>query len=201
MYSQLYDRVIQWIPENARVLDLGTGDGAFLERLVKTRKVRAEGVEQDATAVARCIERGLVVHHGDILNGLDQYATASFEYVLLLGSLQELLDPMQVMNEAFRVGGRVIISYSNFAHWRIRLQVLIRGRTPVTGALPQAWYHTRNTHFFSVLDFQEFCQARNLQQLQSAYFHRSGSVQWAANLRAELALVMLGPADEKQKAV
>ncbi|MFO1475635.1 MAG: methionine biosynthesis protein MetW [Verrucomicrobiota bacterium] len=194
MYSQLYDRVIQWIPENARVLDLGTGDGAFLERLVQARRVRAEGVEQDAAAVARCIDRGLVVHHGDILNGLDQYAPGSFEYVLLLGSLQELLDPEQVVNEAFRVGKHVVISYSNFAHWRIRLQVLFRGRAPVTGALPQDWYRTRNTHFFSVLDFQEFCRARNLTQLQSAYFHRHGPVNLLPNLRAELALVLLAKA-------
>jgi methionine biosynthesis protein MetW len=191
MYSQLYDRVIEWIPENARVLDLGTGDGAFLERLVKGKRVRAEGVEHDSAAVARCIDRGLVVHHGDILNGLDQYATGSFEYVLLLGSLQELLDPMQVMEEAFRVGGRVIVSFSNFAHWRIRLQLLFRGRAPVTGALPQTWYRTHNTHFFSVLDFEEFWRTKNLQPLQSAYFNRAGAVRWNANLRAELALVML----------
>ncbi|HOW67976.1 MAG TPA: methionine biosynthesis protein MetW [Candidatus Paceibacterota bacterium] len=191
MYRLLYDQVIKWIPEKSRVLDLGTGDGAFLKRLIETRQVRGEGVEKNGDLAARCIERGLVVHQGDILEGLDQYGLNAFDYVLLLGTFQELGDPEQILREAFRVGQRVVISYSNFAHWRIRLQLLFTGHSPVTRSLPSPWYRTPNLHFFSILDFQEFCQTIGIREIEHAYFNQRGCVRWRPNLRGELGLSLL----------
>jgi methionine biosynthesis protein MetW len=104
MRKSLYDTVIEWIPEGSKVLDLGTGDGEFLERLIVSRNAKGEGVEINPDLVTKCIERGLVVLQGDILDGLDQYGNGAFDYILLLGTMQELLDPQRVINEAFRVG-------------------------------------------------------------------------------------------------
>ncbi len=191
MHSSLYDRVVDWIPSKARVLDLGSGDGTFLDRLVQAKQIRGEGVERNPDLVTRCIERGLVVHQGDLLDGLDQYGTDAFDYLLLLGTLQELIDPQHVLREAFRVGRQVIVSYSNFAHLRARLQLLFTGRAPVTRALPSSWYHTANTHFFSILDFAEFCRSTGFREVRSAYFNHRGPVNWWFNLRAEFALSML----------
>jgi methionine biosynthesis protein MetW len=191
MYRLLYDQVIEWIPQKSRVLDLGTGDGTFLKRLIEKRLVKGEGVEKNGDLVARCIERGLIVHQGDVLDGLDQYGLNAFDCVLLLGTFQELRDPEQILREAFRVGHRVVISYSNFAHWRIRLQMLFAGRSPVTKSLPSPWYRTPNLHFFSILDFQEFCQTIKVRELQRAYFNQKGRVRWRPNLRGELGLSLL----------
>jgi len=191
MRQTLYDLVLEWVPEGARVLDLGTGDGEFLARLAQTRHARAEGVERNPELVTRCIERGLVVHQGDVLGGLDQYGARAVDCVLLLGTLQELLDPQLVLREAFRVGKCVIVSYSNFAYWRARLHLLWRGRAPVTPALPQPWYGTANRHFFSLLDFAGLCATMNLRQARCAYFNRRGRVRWWPNLRAEQALSLL----------
>jgi methionine biosynthesis protein MetW len=191
MRQTLYDVVLAWVPEGARVLDLGTGDGEFLARLVQARHARGEGVERNPELVTRCIERGLVVHQGDVLDGLDQYGAGAVDCVLLLGTFQELLEPQVVLREAFRVGKCVIVSYSNFAHWRARLHLLCRGRAPVTPALPQPWYGTANRHFFSILDFAELCAAMNLRQTRCAYFNQRGRVRWWPNLRAERALSLL----------
>jgi methionine biosynthesis protein MetW len=194
VYQQLYNKVLEWIPEKSRVLDLGAGDGEFLWRLVQTKRVAGEGVELDPELVTKCIQRGLVAHQGDILDGLDQYGNGSFDYVLLLSTLQELADPRLAVREALRVGKRIVVSYSNFAYWQGRLQLMFRGRAPVTQSLPSEWYATANTHFCSVLDFDEFCRAVQVQAVQRAYFNRRGEVGFWPNLRAEMGLSMLEPA-------
>jgi methionine biosynthesis protein MetW len=187
----LYDEVLAWIPRQARVLDLGTGDGGFLERVATERKAHVEGVERDGNLVRRCIDRHLIVHQGDLLDGLDQYSRASFDLVMLLGTLQELIDPTLVLREAFRVGHQVIISYSNFAYWRARLQLLLTGRAPVTRALPSAWYRTSNTHFFSILDFEAFCREVGMRPVRTAHFSPRGAIRCCPNLRAEYAVNLL----------
>jgi len=191
MQPGIYDTVLDWIPKGARVLDLGTGDGAFLQRLVQTRQVAGEGVEQDATLVGRCVERGLVVHQGDIANGLDQYGPQAFDYVLLLGTFQELVSPADIVREAFRVGRQVIIAYSNFAYLGVRLQILLHGRTPVTQSLPLPWYRTHNLHFLSILDFRDFCHDIGVKEIKCATFNARGPVRYLPNLRAEESVCLL----------
>lgn len=198
-HKNLYDVVIEWVPEGASVLDLGTGDGAFLERLVKERKVKGEGVEINPELVTKCIERGLVVHQGDVLDGLDQYGDESFDFVLLLGTMQELLDPQRVLKEALRVGKNVIVSYSNFAHLKARLQMMFCGKAPVTRSLPAPWYKTPNLHFCSILDFQDFCKDMNFKIVKSAFFNSRGPVKCLPNLRAEYALSWLKISDGIKK--
>ncbi len=191
MHPGIYQTVLDWTPEGARVLDLGTGDGAFLERLVQARRVLAEGVEKNPKLVASCIQRGLVVHQSNIVEGLDQYGDQSFDCVLLLGTFQELISPAEIVQEAFRVGRRVIISYSNFASYKVRFQILFRGRTPVTQSLPQPWYRTANPHFLSILDFREFCRQMGVQPVRHAYFNSFGKVVLFPNLFAEEAVTLL----------
>lgn len=191
MNPHIYQTVLDWIPEKSSVLDLGTGDGAFLERLVQSKQIRGEGVEKDAALVARCVERGLVVHQGDIADGLDQYSSGAFDYVLLLGTFQELMFPLEIIREAFRVGREVIVSYVNFAHLSVRLQISLHGRTPMTPSLPSPWYRTRNLHFLSLLDFQDFCREAGIREVKRACFNASGAVRLFPNLRAEEVVTLL----------
>jgi len=191
MHPGIYESVIDWIPAGSRVLDLGTGDGAFLERLVQAKQVVAEGVEKDPELVARCIQRGLIVHQGNIAEGLDQYGDQNFDYALLLGTFQELISPEEIVREAFRVARRVIIACTNFAHYSVRLQILFRGRTPVTKSLPQPWYRTTNLHFLSILDFREFCRQMGVSETRQASFNSRGKVAFLPNLFAEEVVALL----------
>ncbi len=191
MLTNLYATVQQWIPEKSRVLDLGTGDGSFLASLIKQGRVQGEGVEKDPEMVARCIEKGLIVHQGDILDGLDQYEDGAFDYSLLLGTFQELVSPELILREAFRVSRRILIAYTNFSFWKGRLQFMFTGRSPVTTSMPFRWYETPNLHFFSIFDFQDFLRAMKFHDLKSAYFNSRGRISVLPNLRAEQALTLL----------
>jgi methionine biosynthesis protein MetW len=187
----IYATVIEWIPQGSRVLDLGTGDGTFLARLIAEKNVRGEGVEINMDLVASCIEKGLTVHQGDILDGLDQYSSGSFDYIILLGTFQELVDPNYVLEEVFRVGKRLIIGYSNFAYWKSRLQIVFRGKTPITESMPHPWYKSPNIQYFSIRDFHDFCAYQNIVIVKEACFSNDRLVKIWPNLFADQAVAML----------
>lgn len=191
MLLGLYEAAYNWIPAKSRVLDLGAGDGSFLERLVKGKKVTGEAVEKDPEMLARCVERGLVVHQGDILDGLDQHDSDSFDYILLMGTLQELVSPAEVLREAFRVGTRVVVGYDNFAYWRIRMQLMLGGKAPVTKTMPYSWYESPNLHVCSVYDFRDFLKAMNFVEVESAFYSANRRIRFMPNFFAEEALSLI----------
>ncbi|MCB1322471.1 MAG: methyltransferase domain-containing protein [Leptospiraceae bacterium] len=195
MNPHLYKKVIDWIPEGSRVLDLGTGDGSFMEQLVRLKGVRGEGVERDPEMVMQCIDRGLEVHQGDILDGLDQYGNDVFDYALILGTFQELPEPEEVLRESFRVSRHVIVAYVNFAYWHYRWEIMAFGRVPRNSSLPLPWYETANIQFFSILDFSEFCNVKGFIENRRAFFNRKGEVKFLSNFRAESVLVQLEDGD------
>lgn len=188
LYEKVYDKVKEWIPHGSKVLDLGTGDGTFLKELINSNRITGEGVEIDPELVSKCIQKGLVVHQGDIMDGLDQYGYQSFDFILLLGTFQELYDPSKILNEVFRVGKNLIISYNNFAYWNIRLQLMFLGRSPVTPSMPYPWYKSPNIQYFSIKDFHEFCHLNQLKIIKEAYFSKNKEIRILPNLFGEQAV-------------
>ncbi len=59
-------------------------------------------------------------------------------------TLQQVIQPENVVNEMLRAAQRAIVVVPNFGHWRIRLQILVNGRVPITSELPYDWYNTPN---------------------------------------------------------
>ena len=132
-----------------------------------------------------------MVCQGDIADGLDPYGDGAFDFVLLIGTFQELVQPAEILREAFRVGRRVILSFTNFGHYQVRLQVLLRGRTPTTLSLPTPWHRTRNLHSLSVADFREFRHDAAIQEERRAFFSGERSIKWLPNLCAKMAVFEL----------
>ena len=51
-----FKRIIEkWIPQNAKVLDLGCGDGNLLEHLKDSKNVNGFGIEIDISKVNDCL--------------------------------------------------------------------------------------------------------------------------------------------------
>ncbi|MEP1574950.1 methionine biosynthesis protein MetW [Roseibium album] len=150
--------VASLVPIGARVLDIGSEDGALLDHLVRQRQVDGRGVELSQVGVNRCVARGLSVIQGDADKDLADYPNDAFDVVILSQTLQATREPKKVMRELLRIGKQVVVSIPNFAHWRNRMQLLFRGRMPVTKYLPYEWYDTPNIHFCSLRDFVELCR-------------------------------------------
>jgi methionine biosynthesis protein MetW len=165
-----FQTICDYIKDGSSVLDLGCGDCELLYRLIKNKNVKGQGIEIDEKEIYKCVKKGVSVLHEDIEFGLSEYKNEAFDYIVLQQSLSEVVKkPDKVIQEALRVGRKVIISFSNFAHYSARLQIFIRGRTPVTPSLPYAWYNTPNLHFLSLSDFIKYCKEREIKIERKTY--------------------------------
>lgn len=144
------------IPMSASVLDLGCGDGFLLERLIRERNVRGQGVEIDPDQVFSCVDRGVPVIQADLGAGLRWCPDKAFDMVVLEETLQTLQNPREVLEEMLRVGKRGIVSFPNFAHYRVIVDLAARSRMPVTERLPYYWYESANIHLLTLRDLLDW---------------------------------------------
>jgi len=151
-----------FIDSNSKVLDIGCGEGGLINQLEKNIKADTRGIELNPELARKAIAQGLNVVQGNAEQDLNQYSNKSFDYVILSQTLQAMMKPKEVLFELLRIGAKAIVSFPNFGHWKIRLQLLLKGKMPVTEDLPFAWYETPNIHFFTIKDFQELCKKSNI---------------------------------------
>ncbi|HLA38980.1 MAG TPA: methionine biosynthesis protein MetW [Candidatus Glassbacteria bacterium] len=141
------------ITPGSRVLDLGCGSGELLERLIRNRNVQGQGIELDPEKVYECVGRGVSVFQSDLDDGLPGLPDNSFDFVILEETLQTVHHTDKVLAEMLRIGRMGIVSFPNFAHWHIRLELGLGGKMPVNRSLPFPWYETPNIHLCSLEDF------------------------------------------------
>jgi len=189
--------IATWIRSDSRVLDLGCGTGDLLYYLQGQKQVRGTGIELSEDKVAGCIGRGLNVLQGDFLEEVHDYPDLSFDYVILSQTLQQVMDPEKLIPELLRVGKRVIVSFPNFGHWFIRLQILFAGHAPVTDQLPYEWYNTPNIRVITISDFKRFLKKTGVRlarevAINTHHHDREGHiVKYFTNLRATYGIMML----------
>lgn len=152
------DLVADLIEPGNRVLDVGCGDGTLLEILESRYDIDGRGIELSQRNVNECVAKGLAVVQGDADRDLVDYPDNAFDYVVLSQTVQATRDPRGVLEHILRIGRRGIVSFPNFGHWRMRWQLLTRGRMPITEHLPVSWYATPNIHFCTIRDFVELVE-------------------------------------------
>jgi methionine biosynthesis protein MetW len=166
--------VAKLITPGAKVLDIGCGDGALLKLLETTKGVDARGIELSQKGVNECVARGLSVIQGDADRDLVHYPDHAFDFVILSQTLQATYRPREVVEQMMRIGTRAIVSFPNFAHWRVRMALGFGGRMPVTRQLPYSWYDTPNIHFFTIRDFLDLCRELDIKIERSLALNRHG---------------------------
>jgi methionine biosynthesis protein MetW len=145
------------VKHGAKVLDVGCGDGELLRLLSETRNVDGRGIELSREGVNECVAKGLAVIQGDADTDLGDYPDDAFDYVILSQTLQATRQPRVVLEHMLRIGRHAIVSFPNFGHWRIRLQVFYGGHMPRTDNLPYDWWESPNIHFCTIKDFHQLC--------------------------------------------
>lgn len=149
--------IAEMIAPGARVLDVGCGEGELLRLLIDTRSVDGRGIEISQAGVNASVAHGLSVIQGDADTDLANYPDDAFDYVILSQTLQATRQPKAVMENMLRIGRHVVVSVPNFGHWKMRSQILFKGRMPVTPNLPATWYDTQNIHLCTIRDFVDLC--------------------------------------------
>ena len=186
-----YKVIYEAVEAGSRVLDLGCGTGELIYLLTKEKNARVQGIELDEAAIYQCVEKGLSVFHSNIDSGLTEYPDKSFDYVILNQSMQEIRKVDFVIEEALRVGQKVIVGFPNFACTRARLMLFFRGKAPITSSLPYHWYDTPNLHFLSISDFKEFCLGKKVTILTTYYLGKKRLVKFWPNLLALNAIFII----------
>lgn len=168
-----YSIITEIVDKGAKVLDLGCGNGDLLAKLTEEKEVSGLGIEINQDAAISAMEKGLSVIQGDIDEGLKGFEDKEYDWVILNQTLQSTEKPDYVVDEMLRVGKKAVVSFPNFAYWKVRFYLFFFGKMPKSKILPFEWYDTPNIHLLTVNDFYEFCKNRNIKILKSVFMTKA----------------------------
>lgn len=163
--------IADMIDEGSAVLDLGCGSGRLLEPLIREKDCRGMGVDLDRDKLITCMAKNIPVIQQDLNSGLENFPDNNFDYVILSQTLQVVHHPERLLSEMLRVGKFGIVSFPNFGHYSLLLDLIFKRKAPRTKNLPYEWYNSPNIHVLTIKDFHEFCDQRGIRILKEYHYH------------------------------
>ena len=180
MNNQLQSIVLDWIPNQSKVVDFGCGDGTLLKILTEKKSAIGYGVEIDGEKINTCITNGVSVIQQDIDAGIQNYKGMGFDVAIMASSIQCLRRPRNAMKNILKVANECVITLPNFGNWELRLG-LLKGKMPSSSQLPAKWYETKNLHLCTIADFEDLCAEESFNIKKKVYLNSRGSSSWLAN--------------------
>ena len=180
MNNQLQSIVLDWIPNQSKVVDFGCGDGTLLKILAEKKSVTGYGIEIDEEKINACITNSVSVIQQDIDGGIQNYKGMGFDVAIMASSIQCLRRPRNAMRNILQVANECVITLPNFGNWELRLG-LLKGKMPSSAKLPAKWYETKNLHLCTITDFEDLCAEESFYIKKKVYLNTRGSSSWLAN--------------------
>ena len=189
--------IVNLVDNDSKVLDIGCGNGDLLNLLLSNKNIKGQGLEINQKKVNECVAKGLSVIQGDADKDLSLYPNNSFDCVVLSQTIQATQEPKRILSELTRIGKKVIVSIPNFGFWKVRLDLLLKGKMPITNKLDSSWYKTQNIHLCTITDFISLCNELHINIEQTVTLrskkHKSfsGKPSSIENLLSEEAIFLL----------
>ena len=150
--------VLDRVKEGAHVVDIGCGDGTLLNVLREKKRVKGDGIDIDVEQIEEALADGHDMFWDDADDGLDAIPDGHYDTAIVSDTLQEVRNPRGLLSEALRIADEAIVTFPNFAAYRIRFTLAFLGRLPVSKQLPFQWYDTPNIHCVTLTDFMNLCE-------------------------------------------
>lgn len=171
-----YNRIINMINLDAKVVDLGCGNGVLLEKLKFQKNIVCSGVELAESGVNICKQKGLNVTQGRIDAALP-FENDTFDYAICNVTIQMVQFPEVLLKEMKRIARYQLISFPNFGFYKNRMEMIFSGRMPRKMLFGYTWFSTGHIHQFSVRDFNEFIKITGgLKIVKADYAETSSSI-------------------------
>jgi glycosyltransferase involved in cell wall biosynthesis len=123
-FDSSHSRVLELVPDGARVLDLGSGIGAVGAALKERKGCTVIGCDVERGPLTTCFDRFIVA---DLNKGLPALHAEKFDYILALDVIEHLESPEDFLDQlrelAAATGAKVILTTANigFAFMRMSL--------------------------------------------------------------------------------
>lgn len=194
-YRGEYPIIEGLIEPNSKVIDLGCGNGSLLKLLKDKKNIQEYGIELAHSGVDICREKGLNVCQGIIDSPLDEIENKQFDYAICNVTIQMVMYPEVLLSEMKRIAHYQIISFPNFANWRNRIDLLLRGRMPKPMLFGYDWYTTGHIHQLSLKDFLDLAEKYDLTVYQQTHIGICGWIgyirKWNSNLFSTISVYLL----------
>ena len=164
--ERLYRNIVRMVPQGAHIVDIGCGDGTLLNVLRDRKGAKGDGIEIDVDQFAEALADGHDMFWDDADDGLDAFPDGHYDTAVVSDTLQEVKNPRMLLSEALRIAKEAVVTFPNFAAYRIRLTLAFTGRLPVSKALPFEWYDTPNIHCITLKDFRRLCEKEGYEILE-----------------------------------
>ena len=158
-----YAAVVKMVDRGDHVIDIGCGDGTLLNVLRKVKAIKGDGVEIDLDRYEEALADGHDMFWDDVDDKLGTIPDRHYDVAIMSDTLQEVKDPRGALSELLRIADEAIVTFPNFAAYRIRLTLALTGRLPVSKQLPFQWYDTPNIHCITLKDFKSLCDAEGIE--------------------------------------